>query len=95
MKKYIPKNKAEFTDMLMREYGYSQRLSQDLSAIAAGHGAFPDEGKTPIERLMIAAMKVVYYDFGDCDDDVVEAVEDLRNSLDEAQRTNYLVEKAE
>src|SRR4051794_36003566 len=38
--KPIPKSKAEFADMLIREYGHSEKLAKDCAAIVAGHGAF-------------------------------------------------------
>lgn len=85
MKKYMPKTKTEFAEMLKRDYGHSHKLATDCAAIIAGHGGFPDEGKTPIERLMIAAQKVCWYDFSDCDDDVVQAVDSLTEALAEAQ----------
>lgn len=40
MKKTIPKNKEAFADMLMREYGYDEKISKEVSVIVAGHGAF-------------------------------------------------------
>ncbi len=35
-----PKNKAEFSAMLMQEYGYSKKLSDLIAGDVAGYGAF-------------------------------------------------------
>lgn len=39
----IPKTKAEFVAMLMRDYGHSLKLAEDCASIVAGYGAFPKE----------------------------------------------------
>ena len=38
-----PKTKAEFSAMLMAEYGYNQKLADECAAIVAGHGAFVEK----------------------------------------------------
>ena len=86
-RKLMPRTKKEFADMMMRDYGYSEKLAKDAAAIVAGHGAFPEEPKTPIERLVIAATAVCDYDHSDNDEDYQEAVDELRDAVEEAQRT--------
>lgn len=83
--KLKPRTKKEFSDMLMRDYGYSEKLAKDAAAIVAGHGAFPEEKKTPMERLMVAAQEICNYSHEDSDDDYQEAIEVLRAALEEAQ----------
>jgi hypothetical protein len=40
MKKDMPKTKAQFAVMLMRDYGHSEKLANDCAAIVDGYGAF-------------------------------------------------------
>lgn len=87
MPKLKPRTKKEFADMMMRDYGYDEKLARDAAAIVAGHGAFPEEPKTPIERLMVAATSICDYDHSDSDEDFQEAIEELRVSVEEAQRS--------
>ena len=51
MKKERPKTKAEFAAMLMRDYGYSERLSNECAAIVAGHGGFPKVKQRCIQKI--------------------------------------------
>lgn len=87
MPKLKPRTKREFQEMLQREYGYEEKLARDCAAIVAGHGAFPEEPKTPIERLFAAAAEICAYDHCDADDDFQEAVKELGEALREAQST--------
>lgn len=36
----IPKTKAEFAEMLMRDFGHDEKLAKDCATIVAGYGAF-------------------------------------------------------
>lgn len=57
MKKYIPKTKAEFAAMCIRDYGFSEKLAKEAAAIVAGHGAFREE-EPPFNGLVTPRGKI-------------------------------------